>query len=143
MSKLQRLRDNVAAIENAFRKDCNIRVLAKYTGFGGLNFILNPANKESWNKSDIPCYDDTMRLYTILRMHAKDEQEYNLWIQSLKSSVLTAFYTPLHIVAAIMSNIWTTLQATKDCIKLLDPACGNGEFADWLMECRRNQNGVV
>lgn len=34
MSKLQRLRDNIAAIECALKGENNQEILAKYTGFG-------------------------------------------------------------------------------------------------------------
>ena len=49
MSKLQRLRDNIAAIEYALTGKGDAEVLNKYTGFGGLGFILNPrGDKSKW-----------------------------------------------------------------------------------------------
>ena len=45
MSNLQRLRDNIAAIECALKGEGEKSVLDKYTGFGGLGFILNRFNK--------------------------------------------------------------------------------------------------
>ena len=65
MSKLQRLRDNIAAIEFLLThkgEQDYTGVLDKYTGFGGLAFILNGENPAAWSKSDMDCYADTMRL---------------------------------------------------------------------------------
>lgn len=135
MSKLQRLRDNIEAIKVAFGKGWD-SALYKYSGFGGLNFILNPMDKEAWSKSDMPCYDDTMKLYELLRQNAKDEKEYNGWIASLKSSTLTAYYTPEKIVATIMAVIGLALKRSdKKINRLLDPASGNGVFLYWAKAC--------
>ena len=54
MSNLQRLRDNIAAIEYALTGKGDAQVLNKYTGFGGLGFILNPIeDKTKWNKKHV------------------------------------------------------------------------------------------
>ncbi len=138
MTKLQRLRNNIKAIETALGKDtCEVEVLRQYTGFGGLNFILNPLCKSAWNKSDLQCYDDTVKLYNTLRMHAKDDKEYNSWVQSLMSSVLTAFYTPEILVARILGIILPSMDPLK-CRRILDPASGNGEFLHWACSLTHN-----
>ena len=67
MSNLQRLRDNIAAIECALKGENNLDVLNKYTGFGGLGFVLNPIeDKTKWNKTDAVCYDDTRHCSVII-----------------------------------------------------------------------------
>ncbi len=123
MSKLQRLRDNIAAIECALRGDDNLDVLNKYTGFGGLAFVLNGENPADWSKSDMDCYANTMRLYEILHKYSADERMYDEWIMSLKSSTLTAYYTPEEIVGALESAI-----SHMKFDSVLDPAAGNGAF---------------
>lgn len=138
MSNLQRLRDNIAAIECAMSGNNDEKVLKKYTGFGGLGFILNPIDKkEAWNKTDLQCYEDTVRLHEVLREHSKDEREYKRWLASLKASTLTAFYTPEEVVTAIMEAIYGTETPCKEGeyhdIRLtpktmLDPAAGMGVF---------------
>jgi hypothetical protein len=105
MSKLQRLRDNIAAIECALKGENIPEVLSKYTGFGGLSFILNGTDKSKWSKSDQQYYDDTVRLFMLLHEHTKDVKEFLRWGQSLKQSVLTAFYTPDEVVFSIMDAI--------------------------------------
>ena len=98
MSKLQRLRDNIAAIECALKGENNQEVLSKYSGFGGLAFVLNSENPAEWSKSDLDCYADTMRLFALLHTYSKDEMQFDAWYQSLKASTLTAYYTPGEIV---------------------------------------------
>ena len=134
MSKLQRLRDNIAAIECALKGENNQEVLGKYTGFGGLGFILNPrGGKDKWPKSDQQYYDDTVRLYQMLVKNSKDGNEFSRWEYSLKQSVLTAFYTPQPIVDAIYSAIYKTehdgVPALTRPKTILDPAAGIGIFA--------------
>jgi len=138
MSKLQRLRDNIAAIECALKGGNDQEVLGKYTGFGGMNFILNPIDsKEKWSKSDLQYYDDTMRLHKMLINASKNADEMYGWVESLKSSVLTAYYTPGEVVAAIMDSIYGMKSSYYDkgiCPKLmLDPAAGMGVFATAAM----------
>ena len=144
MSKLQRLRDNIAAIECALKGENNQELLGKYSGFGGLGFILNSLDGDKWSKADACCFKDTVRLVHLLREYSKDSQEFNMWMQSLKQSVLTAFYTPIEVVDAMMIAIYgldtqkglggtTEVRARKGWkIKptaILDPAAGNGVFA--------------
>ena len=97
MSKLSRLRDNIAALAHALekRETYDKSVLDKYTGFGGLGFVLNPLDTGVWAKSDLDCFVDTMKLQQVLRDNSKDEREYKAWMQSLKASTLTAFYLSL------------------------------------------------
>lgn len=124
MSKLQRLRDNIAAIEYALTGKGDAEVLNKYTGFGGLGFILNPLDRP-WNKSEQMYVDDTVELHTLLRGASNDEREYDRWMQSLKQSTLTAFYTPWEVPNVIGQTIWDVVPGIK---KMLDPAAGNGVF---------------
>ena len=128
MSKLQRLRDNIAALREVFSENSpkNMEVLAKYSGFGGMNFILNPKDPKCWSKSDMVYFEDTMNLHEILRENSKNGNELAMWMNSLKSSVLTAYYTPHLIPDAIFTAIydWQNIGEAR----LLDPAAGMGVF---------------
>ena len=141
MSKLQRLRDNIAAIECALTGKGDAEVLGKYTGFGGMNFMLNPTgDKSAWSKSDMVYYQDTVRLHELLREKAGNEKEYQAWVESLKASTLTAYYTPKVLVEAIIGAIYgeekhqgsiSYSTHKKGWIKpktFLDPAAGMGVF---------------
>ena len=94
MSKLQRLRDNIAALKCAFDGGNDMEVLNKYTGFGGMTFVLNVTDPGCWSKSDMVYYEDTMKLHELLRENSKNGNEYIFWMESLKASTLTAYYTP-------------------------------------------------
>ena len=131
-TKLQRLRDNIAALEHALTADkCDNEILNKYTGFGGLSFVLNPLDTGAWAASDLDCFCDTMRLHNLLRDNSKDEREFKAWMQSLKASTLTAFYTPWEFVAAISTTLWDAMPTAN----VLDPAAGKGVFLQTPSVC--------
>lgn len=138
MSKLQRLRDNIAAIECALTGKGDAEVLGKYTGFGGMNFMLNPTgDKSAWSKSDQPYYDDAVRLRQMLVKAAGNGNTFDTWMQSLKASVLTAYYTPREFVEKLMMALFGNKKEyyAKGFIPrtMLDPAAGNGIFARMCM----------
>lgn len=101
-----KLRDNIEAIRTVFTLEKEGRaatpeereVLSRYCGFGGLKFILNPADNlmdaVHWTKSDRELFPMTAELHRLVRDNSADEREYKRYMDSLKSSVLTAFYTP-------------------------------------------------
>ena len=129
MSNLQRLRDNIAAIECALTGKGDTQVLNKYTGFGGLGFVLNPIDdKSKWNKTDAACYEDTVRLVGMLREQAGSEKMFKKWMASLKASTLTAYYTPEVLVNRIMGAIILQQKGVTPRYTL-DPAAGMGVFA--------------
>ena len=132
-----KLRDNIEAIRTVFALEKERRaatpeekeILSRYCGFGGLKFILNPAanlmDAASWTKSDRELFPMTTELHQLIRENAADEKEYKRFTDSLKSSVLTAFYTPPEIVSAIADTLHEQ-GVTPD--KLLDPSAGQGVF---------------
>lgn len=133
MSKLQRLRDNIAAIECALTGKGDAEVLGKYSGFGGMNFMLNPTgDKSAWTKSDQPYYDDALRLRQMLVKAAGNGNKFDAWLQSLKASVLTAFYTPFEIPVEIFKCVYGMKHSFYDKgvypKTILDPAAGGGVF---------------
>ena len=105
-NRKQKLRDNIEAVRTAFTLDRERRtptereraLLERYCGFGGLKCILNPARELAdaarWAKSDLELFAPTVELHRIIRENSKDETEYKRYVDSLKASVLTAFYTP-------------------------------------------------
>lgn len=105
-NKKQRLRENIEAIRTAFTLEKEQRtptarervLLERYCGFGGLKCILNPARELTdavhWAKSDLELFAPTVELHRLIRENSRDETEYRRYVDSLKASVLTAFYTP-------------------------------------------------
>ena len=132
MSKLTRLRDNIAALKCAFEGGNDMEVLNKYTGFGGMTFVLNMTDPGCWSKNDMVYYADTMKLHELLRENSRNGNEYIFWMESLKASTLTAYYTPEEVVTAIMEAIYGMKSGYYDkgiCPKnMLDPAAGMGVF---------------
>ena len=140
MSKLQRLRDNIAALRHALSltDGYDPAVLNKYTGFGGLTFVLNPLDKP-WSKSEQMYVDDTIELHTLLRGASKSEREYQAWVESLKASTLTAFYTPDELATVISQTLWDAKPASN----ILDPAAGMGVFMETPSMCEGCQRLVA
>ena len=137
MSKLQRLRDNIEALQHAMTStsEYNTEILNKYTGFGGLTFVLNPLEPTAWNKTDMVYYQDTVRLHEVLRDASNSDKEYQAWVESLKASTLTAYYTPREVVHAIGKALYSWYnvdQWSRRPHTMLDPAAGMGAFARWI-----------
>ena len=137
MSKLQRLRDNIEAIWHALSATkYDAETLSKYTGFGGMTFVLNPLEKSVWSKSDLQYYELTVKLHNILKEYSSSEREYEAWVESLKASTLTAYYTPGDITAMLLFRIseafYGKLNSRYDFQHyqgmMLDPAAGEGIF---------------
>lgn len=127
MSKLQRLRDNIEALQHAMTStsEYDSEILNKYSGFGGLTFVLNPLEPTSWSKSDLQYYELTVKLHNILKEYSSSEREYEAWVESLKASTLTAYYTPDKLADVIMGKL---ILGGVRCMQVLDPAAGMGVF---------------
>ena len=136
-NRKQKLRDNIEAIRTAFTLDREGRtpterervLLERYCGFGGLKCILNPARELTdavhWAKSDLELFAPTVELHRLIRENSRDEAEYRRYTDSLKASVLTAFYTP----QAIADTIADVLHDRKVRPRLvLEPSAGMGAF---------------
>ena len=102
--------------------------ISRYCGFGGLKCVLNPVeNKAVWPKNDLPLYDLTAELHRVIRENSGSEDEYKLYVASMKQSVLTAFYTPKDIPDAI-ATVMAELNLKPE--KILEPSAGMGVFID-------------
>lgn len=139
-NRLQTMRDNIEAIRLALNLGVAGRtaqtpeereVLRKYAGFGGLKCILNDANELSdaakWSKSDIELFMPTVELRRLIHDYSKDDKEFAQYMDSLKTSVLTAFYTPLPIVDALSDALKYSGVEVKS---FLEPSAGQGAFID-------------
>ncbi|MCM1337433.1 MAG: N-6 DNA methylase, partial [Candidatus Amulumruptor caecigallinarius] len=137
--KLSVMRDNIEAIRTALDLDANHRAvtaaereaLRRYSGFGGLKCILNDANEPAdiakWSTSDRPLFAHTMELHRIIHDYSKDDREFAAYMDSLKASVLTAFYTPSPIIDALADSL------RDNGVKIdrfLDPSAGQGAFIE-------------
>ena len=142
-NRKQRLNDNIKAIETAFILDREQRtptarerlLLERYCGFGGLKCILNPARELAdavhWAKSDLELFALTVELHRLIRENSKNESEYKQLMDSLKQSVLTAFYTPSAVTEALM-DVLKEHQIIPE--KVLEPSAGIGAFVDSVLD---------
>ena len=138
-NRLQTMRNNIEAIRLAFRLGVErrgpdaqeVQVLQRYAGFGGLKCILNDANEladaAKWSKSDIELFAPTVELRRLIHDYSHDDKEFNRYMESLKASTLTAFYTDDRIVNAIADALKYQGIEVK---KFLEPAAGQGVFVD-------------
>ena len=142
-NRKQRLNDNIKAIETAFILDREQRtptarerlLLERYCGFGGLKCILNPARELAdavhWAKSDLELFALTVELHRLIRENSKNESEYKQLMDSLKQSVLTAFYTPSAVTEAL-ADVLKEHQIIPE--KVLEPSAGIGAFVDSVLD---------
>ena len=142
-NRKQRLNDNIKAIKTAFILDREQRtptarerlLLERYCGFGGLKCILNPARELAdavhWAKSDLELFAPTVELHRLIRENSKNESEYKQLMDSLKQSVLTAFYTPSAVTEAL-TDVLKEHQIIPE--KVLEPSAGIGAFVDSVLD---------
>ena len=147
------MRDNIEAIRMAFSLGVKgrgaqtaeeIAVLRKYAGFGGLKCILNDANEladaAKWSKSDIELFAPTVELRRLIHDYSHNDREFKDYIDSLKASVLTAFYTDNRIVDAISDALKYSGVEIKN---FLEPSAGQGAFIDSFLRNDRYPGAEV
>ena len=152
-NKLQTMRDNIEAIRLALRLGVAGRtaqnaeereILRKYAGFGGLKCILNDANELAdavkWSKSDIELFAPTVELRRLIHDYSHDDREFKDYMDSLKASVLTAFYTDNRIVDAISDALKYSGVEVKS---FLEPSAGQGAFIDSFLRNDRYPGAEV
>ena len=152
-NRLQTMRDNIEAIRMAFSLGVKgrgaqtaeeIAVLRKYAGFGGLKCILNDANEladaAKWSKSDIELFAPTVELRRLIHDYSHNDREFKDYMDSLKASVLTAFYTDNRIVDAISDALKYSGVEIKS---FLEPSAGQGAFIDSFLRNDRYPGAEV
>ena len=147
------MRDNIEAIRLAFRLGVAGRsaqtaeereILRKYAGFGGLKCILNDADEladaAKWSKSDIELFAPTVELRRLIHDYSHDDREFKDYMDSLKASVLTAFYTDNLIVDALSDALKYSGVEVKS---FLEPSAGQGAFIDSFLRNDRYPGAEV
>jgi len=133
----QKLRDNIEAIRIALEWQKGqmllpeqVEALKRYAGFGGLKAVLYPnAPKEEWmklkaSKEDLNLYPGIIELHKLLHRHL-NEADYKQAIDSIKNSILTAFYTP-EIIPKIVFAVLT--EQGIEPKNIYEPSAGAGVF---------------
>jgi N12 class adenine-specific DNA methylase len=133
---LHQLKQNIRAIgialdwkEGQSLSDEELDVLRTYSGFGGIKAILYPpTTKDEWeannaSREDLKLFDDVIHLHQLI--NEKAPEDYDAIINSLKNSVLTAFYTP----AVVPKTIYQTLKEKGIALRsIYEPGAGAGIF---------------
>jgi N12 class adenine-specific DNA methylase len=132
-----KLQDNISAIRIALEwkegqslSDSQVQALQRYAGFGGLKVVLYPnAPKEEWiklkaSKEDVKLYPQIIELHELLQQHF-NETEYKQVVDSIRNSILSAFYTP-EIVPQTLFNILKEQGIEPKSI--YEPSSGAGVF---------------
>ena len=131
-NKKTHLRQNIDALKTAFTLDRERRAptpeeertLGAYSGFGAIKEVLeNPTGKP--DKDGMATL--VAELHEVIRANTPDEREYKRYMDGIKNSVLTAFYTPPKVADAIVEAIWDTRIAPQ---RILDPSAGTGVFVN-------------
>lgn len=133
----QKLKDNIEAIrvslnwsEGDVLSSDQISALKKYSGFGGLKAILfQKASKEEWkkqnaSKEDLKLYPQVIELHELLQQKLT-EKEYKDAIDSIRNSILTAFYTPEIIPQTVFSVL---KEKGIEPSAMYEPSSGAGVF---------------
>ena len=152
-NRLKVMRDNIEAIRMAFRLGVEKRnaqtaeereILGRYSGFGGLKCILNDAeyleDAYKWSKSDIELFAPTVELRRMIHDYSHNYREFTEYMDSLKTSVLTAFYTPQPVVDSISDAL---KDAGVDVKRFLEPSAGQGAFIDSFLRNDRYPGAEV
>lgn len=142
-SKKQHLQQNIDALRIAFKLEKEKRqatvserlLMMQYSGFGGLKFVLNPIANEidinNWRKTEHDLFPITRELHQLLKENSEDEKQWRRYVDSMKSSVLTAFYTPPQVIDSISS---TLRESGLNIDKFLEPSAGIGSFIQSFSE---------
>ena len=147
------MRDNIEAIRLALSLGVKGRgaqtaeereVLRKYAGFGGLKCILNDANEladaAKWSKSDIELFAPTVELRRLIHDYSHNDKEFAGYMDSLKASVLTAFYTPSPVIDAISDAL---KYSGVEVRSFLETSAGQGAFIDSFLRNDRYPGAEV
>lgn len=132
-----KLQDNLAAMRIAFSLGAQekpnaeeVLQLQQFSGFGGIKAILfGDGDEGSWRskgakEQDMRLFPLMQEMYGMLRANTDDSQ-YHKVVQSLKNTVLSAFYTPSFIPKVIYEALDNAGIHPKN---LYEPSAGSGVF---------------
>lgn len=147
-SKRSHLQQNIDALRTVFALEKEKRQaslseresLMRYSGFGSLKFVLNPIANDidinHWRKNDHDLFPIAQELHQLLKDNSEDDKQYRKYLNSMKSSILTAFYTPPNVIDAISE---TLRESGVNIQKFLEPSAGIGSFLQSFSENQQIQ----
>ncbi len=129
-SKREAYRNGLSMLELLLRKDKSngVQETIPFHGFGALKELLLPLdNKAAWNSEDLRYEKEVFRFHQLLQEHFGTQ--YKPAVASLKSSILSSFYTPEFITTPIVEAV---RQSSFKVDSILEPAAGTGNFISVL-----------
>ncbi|WP_439556156.1 helicase-related protein [Dyadobacter sp.] len=146
MNKFDVLTNNIAALSTAFELSKQGRkanseereVLSGYSGFGSITeILLDPKIDQLWTGKKHRVQPYVQEIHDLIEQYKPIEKK--RYVDSVKNSVLTSFYTPVPIVDAISNALKDNQVNIKS---ILDPSAGSGLFVDRLRKSH-SPNDVV
>ncbi|MDB4921839.1 helicase-related protein [Mucilaginibacter sp.] len=151
-NQFQKLRDNITAIKIALAHRNgqtahpeDQAALQAYAGFGGLKAVLFPAGeKQGWidrnaSRQDLRLYPSMMELHELLK-DGLPEADYKAAVQSIRDSILTAYYTP----AVVPQTLYAVLKENGiDPKHPYEPSSGAGIFITELIKAFPNTEQIT
>lgn len=147
-----KLQENLAAMRIAFALGAEnkpnaeeVAQLQRFSGFGGIKAILfGNGDAGSWHAQGATAHDLRLfplmqEMYDLLRANT-DEKQYPKVLQSLKNSVLSAFYTPAFIPKVIYNTLDNAGIHPKS---LFEPSAGSGVFIAEGIRSLKNLESVT
>lgn len=140
-NKKQHFADNISALRTAFELERSPKVpsavqlaaMRRYSGFGGLKCVLypfdSPKEQEAFRAKNKSLYPLVVQLHELLHEQSASEEQYNRYVEGLRQSVLTGFYTPPQIAGALAQVLEDHALTIG---RLLDPSAGTGLFTEAL-----------
>ena len=130
-NKTEHLRLNIEALRTAFALERERRMatpqerkaLQAYSGFGAIKEVLEPLP----HKKTTALTSLVEELHAVLKENTPDERTCKRYFDGIKSSVLTAFYTPPAVTDAIADIV---CDSAGDLRRVLEPSAGVGAFVD-------------
>jgi hypothetical protein len=133
----QKLKDNIEAIRIALEWQPGqsllqeqVKALKRYAGFGGLKAVLFPnGSKEEWiklnaSREDLKLHPQIIELHKLLQQHFS-EADYKQVFDSIKNSILTAYYTPSVVPQTLFAVLKEQGIEPKN---MYEPCSGAGVF---------------
>ena len=128
-NKTEHLRLNIEALRTAFALEREGRTatpqeqetLRAYSGFGAIKEVLEPLPHKK-TTALTPLVEE---LHTLLKENTPDERTFKRYFDGIKSSVLTAFYTPPAVTDAIADIVCDSAGGLR---RILEPSAGVGAF---------------
>lgn len=120
------------------------QVLKSFNGYGNLKDVLiDPYNDKLWTKSNKPYQKKVKELHQVIKDFTLGNQlKFDKMLESIKSSTLTAYYTPIEIVNPIINNIFLQSKPNTN-LKILEPSCGNGIFFESIIKNKSKINNTI